>query len=87
MFDYEQLRRLLRQKHRTCRDLAEEIGVSAVSLSRKMNGTTQFTLGEIQGIRESLGLTLRELELIFFAPELAKTQEDRMEKETQDVLV
>ena len=51
--------------------LAAALGVNASTLSRKMNGETEFTRSEIVIIMKCLHLTLEEVDLIFFAPELA----------------
>lgn len=55
----------------TMAKLAAALGVNASTLSRKMNGETEFTRSEIVIIMKCLHLTLEEVDLIFFAPELA----------------
>lgn len=51
----------------TLSDIASEMGCNEVTLYRKLNGKSDFTRNEICIIRRKLGLTLDEMERIFFA--------------------
>lgn len=48
-------------------DLAEKIGVNPSTLSQKMNGKREFTVGEANAIRNVLKLNQKELVDIFFS--------------------
>ena len=50
----------------TAEQLAEEIGISAQSLSYKMNNKREFTSSEIMGIANALNLTTDQRDRIFF---------------------
>lgn len=47
--------------------LADQIGISRVALSNKVNNKTDFTTSEITAIEKILKLTPEEKEKIFFA--------------------
>ena len=47
-------------------DLAERIGVNPSTLSQKMNGKREFTVAEVNAVRNVLRLTQQELIDIFF---------------------
>lgn len=47
--------------------LAKEVGVEASTIYRKMNGETEFTIGEAGKIAKILGLNDDDLTAIFFA--------------------
>lgn len=64
--DYKELRRLIRYKYGTAKDFAHEIGMSSVSLSKKLNNKTGFTSNEILGISEKLGIKTKEIPTYFF---------------------
>lgn len=51
----------------TMESLAEQVGISAVSMSYKVNNKREFTSSEIKRISDILNLTIEERELIFFA--------------------
>lgn len=55
-------------KHgKTMKDVALAIGCSEASLSRKVNGISDFTRNEIQRFRQMFNLSATEIEKIFFA--------------------
>ena len=54
--DYSELRRRIRESGKSQKALAEESGISQWQLSRKLNGETDFTLGEARRIGKALGL-------------------------------
>lgn len=47
-------------------DVAKIMGINPATLSRKMNGESDFTRNEIQLFRSELGLSAREIDYIFF---------------------
>lgn len=47
-------------------DVAKIMGINLATLSRKMNGKSDFTRNEIQLFRSKLGLSAREIDYIFF---------------------
>lgn len=61
----------LAEKGVTLREIASVMGCNEATLYRKMQGQSDFTRNEIQLIKQKLGLTNEEVELIFFATELA----------------
>ena len=48
-------------------DVARMMGINPATLSRKMNGESDFTRNEIQLFRAELGLSAEEIALIFFS--------------------
>ena len=50
--------------------LAEKLNISRQSLSERLNGSIDFKLSEIQTIKDICGLTLSELQDIFFASDV-----------------
>ena len=55
----------------TLTEVAEHLRINPSTLSRKMNGETDFTRGEIVEIKDYLGLSLEEVSAIFFTENLA----------------
>lgn len=51
--------------------LSEEIGISESAFYRKMNGSSQFTQGEIRSIADALQMTRETIFAIFFDPEVS----------------
>ena len=47
-------------------DLAEFIGISISTFNLRLNGKSEFVMGEIQKIKERYDLTPEELNEIFF---------------------
>lgn len=47
-------------------DVAKIMGINPATLSRKMNGESDFTRNEIQLFRSELGLSASEIDHIFF---------------------
>lgn len=50
-------------------DLAEALGISYQSISKKVNGHSDFKLGEIQQIKDRYSLSAEEIDYIFFNKE------------------
>lgn len=53
-------------KDMTISDLADAIGIHAVTLRRKINNHRQFTIDEVNAIRKALNLTWQDVVDIFF---------------------
>lgn len=51
-------------------DVAREIGVTAPTLYRKLDGKSDFSLTELKAIKKSLNLDDEAVKRIFFADEL-----------------
>lgn len=66
MFIKKKLLMKMVEKELTTRKLAYEIGVHASTLSRKINGHSEFLRNEINSICKKLGLSSAEMEDIFF---------------------
>lgn len=49
----------------TCDTLAKEIGMNPATLSRKINGKSDFTLGEAMDVKRILGLSTKDVEQVF----------------------
>lgn len=67
MFNRDLFRAKVVERGKTMRDAATAIGCSEATLSRKVNGLSDFTRNEIQLFRQSFGLSPEEVEHIFFA--------------------
>lgn len=66
-FKYAKLRGRIREKFGTEGKLAEALGISSISLSRKLNGGTQFKSEEIKKWCSLLDIPIEEAGLYFFA--------------------
>jgi transcriptional regulator with XRE-family HTH domain len=51
--------------------LSREIGISESAFYRKMNGTSEFTQGEIKAIAQALEMDTESMLAIFFADEVS----------------
>ena len=47
------------------KQLAQKVGMTPASLSRKINGTREFKIGEVLAIKEALGMSAEEIMQIF----------------------
>lgn len=63
---YADLRGLVRSKYRTQARFAEAIGISACSLSKKLNGKAEWTAEEIRKSCEVLGISAEQIPTYFF---------------------
>lgn len=67
MFNKNEFCGRVRSKGLTLEKIAEYLGINSATLTRKMNGKSDFTRNEIEMLRKKLALTTEELQLIFFA--------------------
>lgn len=67
MVDSARLKQTAKRKGYSQKDLAEAIQMTQPSLSRKMKGTSKFTVEEALQIWKTLRLTQREFLALFFA--------------------
>ena len=58
----------------TVEKLANILGINTATLYRKINGSSDFSRSEMQIIRQTLNIGPKDMDEIFFAPELAETQ-------------
>lgn len=65
-FDYSKLRGKIKEKFKTQASFADEIGMSAASLSDKLNEKSDFSHREIKLACEKLGIPLTEVNDYFF---------------------
>jgi transcriptional regulator with XRE-family HTH domain len=65
---YAELRGLIRSKYKTQAKFAEAIGMSACSLSKKLNGKAEWTAEEIRRTCEVLGISAENIPFYFFYP-------------------
>ena len=64
--NYAELRASIARKGITNRHLAEALGISEQSLYNKMQGIREFKNSEIKHISKILGLSMRDVNIIFF---------------------
>lgn len=72
MFDYSKLLGLMREQKYTQETLAKEIGISSVSLWKKLHNRSEFTSKEMLTIIKVLGIT--DPMPYFFATNIAISQ-------------
>lgn len=64
--DYSELRRRIRESGKSQKALAEESGISQWQLCRKLNGETDFTLGEARRIAAALDFSAEDFGRCFY---------------------
>lgn len=74
MFDEQKFKIALLKRKVSYEDIAKMLGISIVTLYRKINGNSDFYRREIDQISNYLSLDLQEKEEIFFADEFAYKQ-------------
>ena len=65
-FDYSKLRGKIREKYKTQEVFAGELGISAASLSDKLNEKSDFSHGEITLACDKLGMPYECISEYFF---------------------
>lgn len=66
MFNKKHFQSKYIERGMTSADIAKIMGINPATLSRKVNGESDFTRNEIQLFRSALSLTASEIEYIFF---------------------
>ena len=59
------------RSEKTIDQLCESLGISRSAWFRKVGGDSEFTQGEIKGLREELDLSDEQTGLIFFSSEVS----------------
>jgi transcriptional regulator with XRE-family HTH domain len=67
MYTYSKLRGKITEKFGTQQALAEELGISVVSVSKKLNGATGFSQEDIEAWAKVLDIKRCEYPAYFFA--------------------
>ena len=67
MYNYSKLLGLMREKNITQENLAEYVGMSEVTLNKKLNNNSQFKQSEMVSILNALALPITDIVTIFFA--------------------
>lgn len=67
MFNHNLFRAKCVERGLRVTDVARIMGINPATLSRKMNGVSDFTRNEIQLFRAALNLTPQETDAIFFS--------------------
>ena len=60
-----EIRSKVAEKGLTMAEFAKQLGIDRASVFRKLNGSSEFTVGEAQKAKEALGLTDMEAVSIF----------------------
>lgn len=66
-FQYQKLKAKIVEKYGNQGNFAKELGISEVSVSRKMNGTVSFSRNDILKWCEKLDIEQNDIGLYFFA--------------------
>lgn len=67
MLDKAKFKYFVATKNLTLSNLAVKMGMNPATLSKKLNGTTDFSRHEIQLFKDIVGLTESEMLSVFFA--------------------
>lgn len=67
MLDKNKFKYFAATRNLTMAEVAKKIGINPATLSKKLNGSTDFTRSEMQRFKEALGLSEDEMISIFFA--------------------
>ncbi len=72
-FDYSKLLGRIKEKLDKQEKLAEKMGLSQVSLNKKLNNQVQFTQKDIMSIVVILEISIEEIPLYFFTQKVKKS--------------
>lgn len=64
------LKQLIESRNDTAEKLAEAIGMHPITIHNKINGKTDWKLGEIKAIAKRYGLTREQISYVFFEEEM-----------------
>lgn len=79
-FDYSKLRGKIREIFKTQNSFAEVLGMSATSLSEKLNNKVEFTQKEIENSVELLKIEKNDIPIYFFTLEVQETEQIKDEE-------
>ena len=68
--EFAKLRGLIIEKYGTCDKFAEDLGITSVSLSNKMNGKTSFTMRDIKISQRLLDIDSKDVGEFFYTAKL-----------------
>lgn len=71
-FDYRKLKGRIKEMYGTQNEFAEAVGLSFVSISKKLNNLRQFKQSDIDKITEVLNIPKEEIPIYFFTLEVHK---------------
>ena len=66
MFDKNKLKAKMVEKGYSIEQIAQKLGVNPGTVYRKLSGDNEFTRNEIAMLKSILGLTIEEIDNIFF---------------------
>ena len=66
-YNYSKILGIMREQKMTQRDLAQKIGISEVSLNKKLTNKTQFKQDEMSSILTVVGFSVHDFATIFFS--------------------
>lgn len=78
---FDKLKGKMTEAHVSQAKLSEHLGITVQSLNAKLNGRTQFTLGE--AIKITAFLNLKDPVDIFFSPSVPKMQQKPVSKQSE----
>lgn len=73
-FNYSSLRQKIREKYRTEQDFAVALGIGRVSLSQKLNNSSDFTCSQMLKAAKLLEIESAEIPSYFFTEEVRKSE-------------
>ena len=69
-YDYSKLKGRINEKKLTLTDVANRIGITIQSFSKKLNGEVDFKTTEIDKLMNILQISKREIDIYFFEEEV-----------------
>jgi len=74
-FDYSKLKGKIKEIYGTQTEFANAIGLSFVSVSKKLNNLRQFKQSDIVKISKVLNIAEEEIPIYFFTPKVHKNEQ------------
>lgn len=74
-FDYSKLKGKIKEVYGTQNEFAKAVGLSFVSISKKLNNVRQFKQSDIDKISEVLKIPKEEIPVYFFTLEVHKNEQ------------
>ena len=79
MVDREKFLAKVRTNNLTCVTVAGKLSIDPSSLSSKINGKREFTIGEVEDLKGILKLSQKDINDIFFSQDLQKCKANTQE--------